>query len=868
MKAIKYIFQDTLMVFFVVFVFASLTTVNNTIAQCDPSTIDLCEIGNNNVIQASFHAQIAKTSNGYSITGQDFAPDGINYSTVLTNIPSPKYPMPSGVVPIWGAMGGRTQAVFLATDNKIYTIGEEDLLIDQSKTNGTFWGVSKLELPIGVNVCDVNKWQGAAGSGSDNNNNGGSNATGERDGFLVFSTYTGEAYITGDGAKMIQSGASNIEWTMIKMPDGVSVVNFGVGYRTLLLLGNDGNLYASGPRTYLGDESSPNLSTVTKLSVQPAVSVFGISQVEAGFNSYLVLDGNGTIHVLGQNSEGGLGVGNINEVKSWSKVGLNCSEGVLGNVAYISTLSAHDHHVNSSAILVDGTIRSWGSNNKQSITSGADMLLSCPVKPTGNNKNAVAISNGGHISPYVNTSVQICNIGHNRQGAFGDGNDEEGDYGEYKCRYIPGMPDICGTNEANLALEKTVGNTSPNTGGDIVFTITVTNLGPEASTGSFVRDQLSTAFYYLSDDSNGNYNNITGLWKVGPLNVGESKSLNITVKVIEFGQQTNYAQILVDNEVDLNSVPGNESSNEDDDDYVILNVSPCPITESDTLICTGDSLLVGNNWIFQSGLYLESIATAGGCDSLHKTNVLYVDPAPIPQLDVDCEELEYNLSVDPLTEWIPTWGNGDNAYQTKYYEGDGEVLLTLETAPNCEEQIQIDLPPFAYGDDIPSFEDTTVIEYTTLRIDIGLNPDEWKVQWSPESIVDCATCMIGNIITDESTEVTIYYEHISGCSYESSFFLTIESAPENLYVPNVFSPNGDRNNKEWTFYTTPNITIEESIIYDRWGNVMFRSTDQNPIWDGTVEGVDCTQGVYVYLIKYIDSTLMSRSVSGDLTLVR
>ncbi|MBT8232122.1 MAG: hypothetical protein HKO66_03460, partial [Saprospiraceae bacterium] len=94
--------------------------------------IDLCEIGNNNIIQASFHAQIAKTSNGYSITGQDFAPNGNSYSTVLTNIPSPQYALPSGVVPVWGAMGGRTQAVFLATDNNIYAVGEEDLLIDNS----------------------------------------------------------------------------------------------------------------------------------------------------------------------------------------------------------------------------------------------------------------------------------------------------------------------------------------------------------------------------------------------------------------------------------------------------------------------------------------------------------------------------------------------------------------------------------------------------------------------------------------------------------------------------------------------------------------------------------------------------------------
>lgn len=867
MRLINYIHQDSIIVILVLFILTTSGLSNKAISQCDPTTIDLCEIGNNSIIQAAFHAQIAKTSNGYSITGQDFAPSGSDYSTVLNNIPSFMYPMPSGVFPVWGAMGGRTQAVFLATDNNIYAVGEEDLLIDANRTNGPAWGVTTLSLPPGISVCDVNKWQGAAGSGSNNDNNN-SNATGAKDGFLVFSTISGDAYITGDGARDIQSGASNTNWTLINMPDDISVVNFGVGYRTLLILGSDGNLYAAGPRTYLGEGTPERITSITRLSVQPEISVFGISQIEAGFHSYFVLDADGTIHVLGENSEGGLGVGNISDVREWSKVGKECTDGILNNVAYISTMSTHDHHISSSAILVDGTIRSWGSNNRQSITSGSDMLIPCPIKPTGNNKNAVAISNGGHISPYVNTNVQICNIGHNRQGAFGDGNDEQGDYGEYTCNIIPGFPEICGTKEANLTLDKTVNTLSPHTGEDIVFTITVKNNGPEASTGSFVRDLLSSAFYYLSDDSNGDYNPITGLWKVGPLDVDESKSLNITVKVIEPGPQTNYAQILVDNEVDLTSTPGNNSSNEDDNDLIVINVSPCPITESDTLLCPEDSLSIGDIWIHASGLYLVSIPITSECDSLHITNVEYVEEPPFPKVEVDCEQQEYTLSVDAFTAWFPTWGNGDKTFQTVYYDNNQETTLLLESGPNCVEQINIDLPPFANIDDLPILEDTTIQENSLIELDLGMDTEDWQIQWLPESIFECATCMIGKITGDESTLVTLQMEHISGCHYESTFYLTVEKAPVHIYTPNIFSPNADLFNNEWTLYTTPNIFVEECIIFDRWGNQVFRSTMQNPIWDGTIDGKECQQGVYVYLIKYKDSDDNQQVASGNLTLIR
>lgn len=864
MKSIVHINQHTLWVFVVVFIVANLGISHYSTSQCNPSDIDLCEIGNNNIIQASFHAQIAKTSNGYSITGEDFAPSGTDYSTVLTNIPSLKYPMPANVTPVWGAMGGRTQAVFIATDNNIYAVGEEDLIIDKSKTNGPAWGVTSLKLPIGITVCDVNKWQGAAGSGSDNN----SNTSGQKDGFLVFSTYSGEAYITGDGASAIQSGSSNSEWTLLDMPEGVSVVNFGVGYRTLLILGSDGNLYTAGPDSYLGDGGRMSLTTLTILSIQPNISIFGITQIEAGYNSYFVLDGDGTVHVLGENSEGALGIGNEIDLKTWSKVGQDCPNGVLNNVAFISTMSTHDNRISSSAIIVDGTIRSWGSNNKQSITSGIDMIISCPITPTGNNKNAVAISNGGHISPYVNTSVQICNIGHNRQGAFGDGNDEEGDYGEYQCRTIPGMPEICGTKEANLSLDKSVNDMSPNTGQDIVFTITVTNNGPEASTGSFVRDLLDPAFYYIGDDSNGDYNNTTGLWIVGPLDVGESLSIKITVKVLKPGIHANYAQILVDNEVDINSTPGDSSSNQDDDDSVVINASPCPITESEILLCPDDSLSIANEWIYESGLYVETIPTGSGCDSLHISTVIFTEEAPIPELNIDCKAMKYSLSIDPTSSWIPTWDNGSTTYQTTYDSSSNQAFLTLENSPNCIEQSSLMFPGLFDISNIPSFPDTTILENTLLQVDLGLDPQEWQINWTPEIAFDCTSCMVGNIVANQSAVVTAYLEHISGCTYESSFFLTIEKAPENIYTSNIFSPNGDSNNDEWTLFNTSNITIEECNIYDRWGNLMYKSIGTIPKWNGTANGKDCEQGVYVYMIIYKDSDGNNQVYSGNLTLIR
>ena len=808
--------------------------INPGFSQCDPSTIDPCEIGKNSIIQASYHAQIIKTSNGYSITGQDLAPNGNNIQVVLTNVPSPTYPMPAGVLPVWGAIGGRTQVVFIGSDSKIYALGSEGLLISNTYTNGSAWGVTNLSLPSGITVCDVNKWEGSAASG---NNGGGSSSGG--DGFLAFSTFAGKMYITGNGAQEILLNAPDIGWTELVMPKGVDVVDFAVGYQTLLILGNDGKLYASGPNTYLGNGTSQNLKTITLLT-QPSISISGIRQIESGFNSFLVLDGDGTIHVLGQNSEGSLGVGNANNVETWSKVGSGCGGGILGNVAYISTLSSHDIRSASSAILVDETVRSWGMNDNQSITSGGQSIIACPIRPEGNNSRAVAISNGGHISPYVNRVVQICNIGHNREGAFGDGRNDSGDYGEYTCINIPGRPEVCGTKEADLELQKTATNTKLEIGDSIVFTITITNKGPGMSTGSTVRDQIPSGFAYIGDDAKGDYNSSTGLWTVGPLKKGASLSLHITVRTKSTGNYTNYAQILSDNEVDPDSAPGDMSTNQDDDDAVTVPVIPCPfdatcLTLMDVSINDCNKIIpsiynAGNSEAEIADIF-ENIITCGIVSMYHKDDFASVD----------------NCSTIRRTYWLTDDGKEvKSCFRDFIFLPDmigPEIICPSDVTLTCGDAMPSG-ESFLEGSDNCSASKSFLV---TSLSDIDLGLDE-------------GFCLTNVGISERE------YIAIDACGNKSTCRQMVTFEPE-FYIPNIFSPNGKENNKVWIVINSINVSILSCNIYDRWGNLVFSSQTEQPKWDGKFNGIDCTEGVYVYIISYTDSKGIDKTKIGGITLI-
>lgn len=87
------------------------------------------------------------------------------------------------------------------------------------------------------------------------------------------------------------------------------------------------------------------------------------------------------------------------------------------------------------------------------------------------------------------------------------------------------------------------------------------------------------------------------------------------------------------------------------------------------------------------------------------------------------------------------------------------------------------------------------------------------------------------------------------------------------FIPNSFSPNGDGNNDIFEV-PTPNATISEMVIYNRWGNLVYRQTGDTPQWDGTFQGKAADEGIYIYMIRATCKTGRTTVWKGDINLVR
>ncbi|MHC4391142.1 MAG: hypothetical protein ACYS22_07460, partial [Planctomycetota bacterium] len=130
---------------------------------------------------------------------------------------------------------------------------------------------------------------------------------------------------------------------------------------------------------------------------------------------------------------------------------------------------------------------------------------------------------------------------------------------------------------ADVSLSKTVDDPTPDVGSNVVFTVEVTNDGPEAATGVTVADPLPSGYAYASDDGGGDYDSGTGLWTVGDLASSTSATLLITATVNATGNYDNYAQVVTAAPGDPDSTPGDDSVGDDDD--ATASTTPTPIAD-------------------------------------------------------------------------------------------------------------------------------------------------------------------------------------------------------------------------------------------------------------------------------------------------
>jgi gliding motility-associated-like protein len=150
-----------------------------------------------------------------------------------------------------------------------------------------------------------------------------------------------------------------------------------------------------------------------------------------------------------------------------------------------------------------------------------------------------------------------------------------------------------------------------------------------------------------------------------------------------------------------------------------------------------------------------------------------------------------------------------------------------------------------------------------------------KVQWNwqPNTDLSCSTCPNPISTPTDSITYTVFATSSDGCKAEKTVRIRLGNCIK-LFVPNVFSPNGDTRNDVLMPYTTNCATmVKRYSIYNRWGGLVYEARDFDPsdiqkAWDGKYGDADVPQDVYIYFIELLFNDNKTRIYKGDVLIQR
>lgn len=157
----------------------------------------------------------------------------------------------------------------------------------------------------------------------------------------------------------------------------------------------------------------------------------------------------------------------------------------------------------------------------------------------------------------------------------------------------------------------------------------------------------------------------------------------------------------------------------------------------------------------------------------------------------------------------------------------------------------------------------TIFEGETIVLPSSGNS---TIVWNPDPTLSCTNCPNPVASPTETTVYTATNSLAADCQ-KTDRFTVVVLKDAVVFVPSAFTPNNDGRN-DW-FGALGKAPGDFSIqIFNRWGELVFRSNEVDTRWNGTYKGVLQPNGIFVYIIKYRtreDKLIMKK---GTVVLIR
>ncbi len=227
--------------------------------------------------------------------------------------------------------------------------------------------------------------------------------------------------------------------------------------------------------------------------------------------------------------------------------------------------------------------------------------------------------------------------------------------------------------------------------------------------------------------------------------------------------------------------------------------------------------------------------------------------------------------------WIPQSGliNADTRFPKLIVNNPIWYYFLTDTALGCNATDSILIGPNA----------SNIERFINSPIDLCISDgyDE-AIRTIPDSIQFFWYDSQGNSFSRPQSNGLCEIKYSDGCGilWDTVLFISPIDESCRLFIPNAFTPNNNGINEMFPFFEYPNQEVVFAQcqisdfyleIFDRWGEIIFKSTDLNKQWDGVYKGLPAMGGVYGFILryKYFDSCdQLDRIVNtnGNFTIIR
>jgi len=309
--------------------------------------------------------------------------------------------------------------------------------------------------------------------------------------------------------------------------------------------------------------------------------------------------------------------------------------------------------------------------------------------------------------------------------------------------------------------------------------------------------------------------------------------------------------------------------------FTVTQIDPCGLEVQANNTSSGSNLVY--QWIIEGTIYTTQNISHTFADSGTYNIILIATDTLCGVADTETVSVTVNLGLtvdigpDPYlcpdsTATLDA-GAGFGAYQWN----TGETTQTIEvssplaywvtvTSGNCSAQDTLIINPVAPLDDISY----TVEICQGLPAYLSVKEQNVQCLWETGDSVCSITVYEGD---EYLVDMTDSY----GCVTRDTVFVDLSESSLSVWVPNVFTPNNDGMNDE---FSPVGLGIDnyEIWIYNRWGDQIFTTAEFKHPWDGTLGGASkvVPEGVYIYKVTYSQECSDNKPVTkvGHVTVLR